>query len=158
VTGKPMTFDLDTWLDHMGQWKPTEARARLRVAIAREVAAAYERGRREQAQIDADRMRFFEGQLTVDEMADAILAPFREKGDPRADPDVETAPSMKIDAGGCGLCDGSHPHEHPMARCRRCGEVGLAENMSGPGRMHVCKPDDSDAADRAQRPVAGTDA
>lgn len=53
--------------------------------------------------------------------------------------DVEPAPPQKFD-GGCGLCDGSYPHEHPMARCRKCGAVGLTENMNGPFAMHRCEP------------------
>ncbi len=36
----------------------------------------------------------------------------------------------------CGLCDGTHAHEHPQLKCRLCGEQGLVENMV----THVCDP------------------
>jgi len=34
----------------------------------------------------------------------------------------------------CGICDGTHGHEHPMSKCLICGATGLAENIA----KHVC--------------------
>ena len=56
----------------------------------------------------------------------------------------------------CGLCDGTHEHEHGMSRCSACGTVGLTENLIGPVERHVCKEPDRDCVTTPDGGCVGT--
>jgi hypothetical protein len=43
---------------------------------------------------------------------------------------VPVAPMANREGELCGTCDGTHAHEHPMAKCTVCGATGLAEEMA----------------------------
>lgn len=47
---------------------------------------------------------------------------------------IDVEPVKNAEGELCGLCDGTHEHEHAQSKCQACGVVGLTENMP----MHRC--------------------
>ena len=55
---------------------------------------------------------------------------------PHTYPIVGMTPFVNKEGELCGLCDGTHQHEHPMSKCVACGAEGLSENIA----VHYCNP------------------